>query len=44
MGGEIDARSVIGSGTEFRVRLPIEQKGTEDEGEETAMAGSGGKA
>jgi two-component system NtrC family sensor kinase len=32
MGGEIDARSEIGSGTEFRIRLPIEKK--EAEGEE----------
>ncbi len=44
MGGEIDARSEIGSGTEFRIRLPIEQKEAEDDGEETAMAGSGGEA
>ena len=44
MGGEIDARSEIGSGTEFRIRLPIEQKGAEDDGEETAMASSGGEA
>ena len=44
MGGEIDARSVIGSGTEFRIRLPIEQKGTEDAGQQTATGGSGGEA
>jgi two-component system NtrC family sensor kinase len=44
MGGEIDARSEIGSGTEFRIRLPIEQEGTEADGQETAMAGGGGEA
>ena len=44
MGGEIDAISEIGSGTEFRIRLPLEQQEGEDEGEETAAAGSGGKA
>jgi signal transduction histidine kinase len=44
MGGEIDASSEIGSGTEFRIRLPLHREGAEDEGEETAAAGSGGKA
>jgi two-component system NtrC family sensor kinase len=44
MGGEIDAHSEIGSGTEFRIRLPIERKGAEDDEEETAGAGTGGRA
>jgi two-component system NtrC family sensor kinase len=33
MGGEIDARSEIGSGTEFRIRLPIKRE--EAEGDES---------
>jgi two-component system NtrC family sensor kinase len=44
MGGEIDAISEIGSGTEFRIRLPLHREGQEDGGKETAAAGSGGKA
>jgi len=44
MGGEIDASSEIGSGTEFRIRLPIEREETEADGQETAVAGSGGEA
>jgi two-component system NtrC family sensor kinase len=44
MGGEIDAQSEIGAGTEFRIRLPLEREGQEDGGKETAAAGSGGKA
>jgi hypothetical protein len=43
MGGEIDAQSEIGAGTEFRIRLPIEQKGVEDDEEESAAAGRGGE-
>jgi two-component system NtrC family sensor kinase len=44
MGGEIDARSEIGSGTEFRIRLPIRREETEEERQETAVAGSGDQA
>ena len=43
MGGEIEASSVIGSGTEFRIRLPIEQKGMEGADQQTATGGSGGE-
>jgi two-component system NtrC family sensor kinase len=39
MGGEIDAKSEIGSGTEFRIRLPLYREGEEDDEEETAEAG-----
>ncbi len=44
MGGEIDAQSEIGTGTEFRIRLPLEQEEVEDEGQETAVGGGGEKA
>jgi two-component system NtrC family sensor kinase len=44
MGGEIDAISEIGSGTEFRIRLPIHQEGEEGDGKDTAAAGRGSKA
>jgi two-component system NtrC family sensor kinase len=44
MGGEIEASSVIGSGTEFRIRLPIEREGTEDDERRAAKDDSGGKA
>ena len=44
MGGEIDASSEIGSGTEFRIRLPIERKEAEADGQGKGVAGSGGEA
>jgi two-component system NtrC family sensor kinase len=44
MGGEIDAISEIGSGTEFRIRLPIEREGMEAEEQEGAPGSSGGEA
>jgi two-component system NtrC family sensor kinase len=44
MGGEIEASSVIGSGTEFRVRLPIQGEAAEEDRQEPAVAGTGGQA
>jgi two-component system NtrC family sensor kinase len=44
MGGEIDAISEIGSGTEFRIRLPLYREGEEENGSETAEAGRGSEA
>jgi two-component system NtrC family sensor kinase len=42
MGGEIDAQSEIGTGTEFRIRLPLEQQQQEEEEGQETPAGSGG--
>jgi two-component system NtrC family sensor kinase len=44
MGGEIDAQSEIGSGTEFRIRLPLEQHHAEGDEQEVAVGGGGEKA
>jgi two-component system NtrC family sensor kinase len=43
MGGEIDALSEVGSGTEFRIRLPVKgEEGKENDGREAAAGGGGG--
>ena len=41
MGGEIDARSAVGSGTTFRIRLPVDQTGEADDKPDASSAVAG---